>query len=202
MKKAVRSLLNLMMGVMTCILIIGLSINPSFSKTAVTSVDIAPMQWSSDLLPESDTLAQGMMGESMKRYQVMLGSQNVVPNSPSTMATGMAEATLKGDRLTVRGSFSQLSSALRDYAVDPVNPPNPKITSAVHIHRGEATANGPFQFALTVKTNGKSMGGKFSGRYTLSPEQLQALSEGKLYIDLHTQQNRTGELRGAFQAVS
>ncbi len=195
MKKAVQSWLNLMMGVLTCLLIVGLSAYPSFSNTA-------PMQWSSDLQPESNLLAQGMMGESMKQYQITLSSQTVVPNAPSTMAMGSAEATLKGDRLTVRGSFSQLSSALRDYAVDPVNPPNPKITSAVHIHRGADTENGPFQFALTVKTNRQTMGGKFSGKYTLSPEQLQALSEGKLYIDLHTQQNRAGELRGAFQAIS
>lgn len=201
MKKTVRSLLNIVMGLMTCVLIISLSTSPSLSKTAGSFVNLSPTQWSSDLQPASNLLAQGMMGKPMQRYQVMLGSQNVVSKAPSTSAMGMAEATLKGDRLTVRGSFSQLSSALRDYVADPVNPPNAKITSAVHIHRGETTENGPFQFALTVKTNGQSMGGKFSGKYTLSAEQLQALSDGKLYIDLHTQQNRAGELRGAFQAV-
>lgn len=37
------------------------------------------------------------------------------------------------------------------------------------------------------------------GEYPLTSEQMQALSEGKLYVDLHTKRNRAGELRGIFQ---
>jgi hypothetical protein len=140
-----------------------------------------------------------MSGKSMKRYSVNLSNSGVVPNAPSTSAMGMAEATLMGNRLMVKGRFSGLSSALRDYTTDPTNPPNPKITSAVHIHRGEATENGPFQFALNVMMSEKGMSGQFNGEYTLSSEQLQALMAGNLYIDLHTKQNRAGELRGYFR---
>lgn len=150
-------------------------------------------------MPLESMMAGGMSGQSTKRYSLSLNSSAVVPNAPSTTATGMAEATLKGDRLMVRGRFNRLSSTLRDYAADPTNPPNPKITSAVHIHRGEATENGPFQFALTVMMNDMSMGGQFRGEYTLSSEQLEALANGKMYIDIHTKQNRAGELRGYFQ---
>jgi hypothetical protein len=45
------------------------------------------------------------------------------------------------------------------------------------------------------------MGGRLSGEYTLTPEQLQALSAGQLYVDIHTTQNRAGELRGIFQPL-
>ncbi|MDX2239499.1 MAG: CHRD domain-containing protein [Leptolyngbyaceae cyanobacterium bins.302] len=193
MNKATRSLFHLFLGVMTCVLVVFLSTASTFSQQRMPSTQEFHAQ-------TGTTLAQGMSPSMKRRYSVSLGSNNVVaPNAPSTSATGTAEATLMGDRLKVKGSFSNLSSALRDYVTDPVNPPNPKITSAVHIHRGEATENGPFQFALTVKMNDMGMDGKFSGEYTLSPEQLQALADGKLYIDLHTKQNRAGELRGAFR---
>ncbi|BAS57705.1 CHRD domain-containing protein [Leptolyngbya boryana IAM M-101] len=150
---------------------------------------------------ESVLMAQGMSSSSLQRYAAILTNNNVVPNAPSTSATGVAGAALAGDRLIVRGDFGGLSSGLRDYAADPVNPPNPNITSAVHIHRGEPNQNGPFQYALTVTLNDTAMGGRFAGEYTLTAEQLQALSEGNLYVDIHTKQNRAGELRGIFRAL-
>lgn len=150
---------------------------------------------------ESILMAQGMSSSSLQRYAAILTNNNVVPNAPLTSATGVAGAALAGDRLIVRGDFGRLSSVLRDYVADPVNPPNPNITSAVHIHRGEPNQNGPFQYALTVTLNDSAMGGRFSGEYTLTAEQLQALSEGKLYVDIHTKQNRVGELRGIFRAL-
>jgi len=144
---------------------------------------------------ESVLLAQGMMGE-MTSYVAMLSSNNVVPSQPMTAARGTVGAVLVGDRLVVRGNFNNLSSPLRDYATDPLDPPNPNITSAFHIHRGEPMANGPFQYALQVMVDETGRGGMAMGEYTLTPEQLQALNAGQLYLDLHTTQNRAGELRG------
>lgn len=145
---------------------------------------------------ESVLLAQGMAMDSMTTYVAILSKNNVVPTMPMTGARATVGAVLVGDRLVVRGSFSNLSSAMRDYATDPVDPPNPNITSAFHIHRGEPTANGPFQYALQVMMDDTGRGGMAMGEYTLTPEQLQALSAGQLYLDLHTTQNRAGELRG------
>ncbi len=147
-------------------------------------------------------MAQSMPSSSFQRYAAILMNNNIVPNAPSTLATGVAGAVLVGDRLILRGDFGGLSSPLRDYATDPVNPPNPKITSAAHIHRGEPDKNGPFQYALTVMLNETGMGGRLAGEYTLTAEQLQALADGKLYIDIHTQQNRAGELRGILRSLS
>lgn len=214
MNKAKRSLFNFLLGTITCVLLIGLSTAPSLSKTAsngvATSQPAQPTQMQNPInqhlmadLQEAESvlMAQGMSSSSMQRYAAILMKNNVVPNTPSTMATGVAGAALVGDRLIVRGDFGGLSSALRDYATDPVNPPNPNITSAAHIHRGEPNQNGPFQYALTVMLNDTGMGGRFSGEYTLTPEQRQALSDGQLYVDIHTTQNRAGELRGIFQPL-
>lgn len=208
MNRIPRSLVHFVLGVVACVLAVSFSTTPSFSTP--TALMQNSVQSGDRSQVDLSLIAQGM-GSSMKRYSATLTSSNVVPNAPMSSAMGMAEASLKGDRLMVRGRFSGLSSALRDYATDPVNPPNPKITSAVHIHRGATSENGPFQFALTVKMNnssmgnsmsmgsGMGMGGTFSGEYTLTPEQLQALADGKLYLDLHTKQNRAGELRGILQ---
>lgn len=217
MNKTKRSFFNFLLGAITCVLVIGLSVTPSFSKVApATTQDSNPSSfsvWVSDSTAstaelnsnlqaaESVLIAQGMADSTMKRYTAILLGSNVFPNAPSTSATGAAGAALVGDRLVVRGDFSGLSGALRDYAIDPVNPPNPNITSAVHIHRGEPTQNGPFQYALNVTLNGTGRDGRFAGEYTLTSEQLQALADGKLYVDLHTKTNRAGELRGIFRPI-
>lgn len=223
MNKAKRSRFNFLLGTITCVLLIALSTVPSWSKTAsphlvqsgaVSSLSpsqvaqSAPVQnpinqhLMADLqAAESVLTAQGMSDSSLQLYAAILMKNNVVPNTPSTMATGVAGAALAGDRLIVRGDFGGLSSALRDYETDPVDPPNPNITSAAHIHRGEPNQNGPFQYALTVMLDDTGLGGRLSGEYTLTPEQLQALSNGQLYVDIHTKQNRAGELRGIFRPL-
>ncbi|NEQ32156.1 MAG: CHRD domain-containing protein [Leptolyngbya sp. SIO4C5] len=139
-------------------------------------------------------MAQGATDNSLMSYVAVMSEENVVPNSPDTLARGAVGAVLSGDRLVVRGSFNYLSSPMRNYATDPVSPPNPNITSAFHIHQGSPSENGPFQYALDV-TLDTEMSGSAMGEYTLTPEQLQALSSNRLYVDIHTTQNRGGELR-------
>ena len=114
----------------------------------------------------------------------------------------MLGAALIGDRLILCGSFYGLNSPLSDYATDPVAPPNPNITSAVHIHKGSANANAPFQYALQVQINADGVSGNVKGEYKLTDEQLQALNSGGLYVDIHTKSNRAGELRGILAVQS
>lgn len=145
----------------------------------------------------STLLAQGMPLQPMMTYVAILTPQEVVPNAPrSSDARGVVGAVLAGDRLVVRASFRELSSGLRNFQTDPVDPPNPNITSAFHIHRGSPMENGPFQYALEVMLNEMGMGGDARGEFTLTAEQLQALNDGMLYLDLHTTRYRGGELRG------
>ncbi|MEA5447747.1 CHRD domain-containing protein [Leptolyngbya sp. CCNP1308] len=140
-------------------------------------------------------LAQGL-NEPIVTYIAMLSGQNVVPKAAMTDARGVVGAALSGNRLVVRGSFRELTSAPRDYATDPLDPPNPSITSAFHVHQGSPSENGPFQYALDVTLNANGRGGSAMGDYTLTPEQLQALQNGMLYVDFHTTRYRAGELRG------
>lgn len=227
MNKAKRILSNVLLGAIACMVLIGISAAPSFSHLisnksvlheATQSLQSAQVEhpinqhlirdlreaesvvMAQNLMPQT-VMAQSMSGSSLQRYVAILTSSSVVPSAPSTNARGVAGAALVGDRLVMRGDFGSLSSALRDYATDPVNPPNPNITSAVHVHQGDATQNGPFQYALTVTLAESGLDGRFAGDYTLTSEQLQALSDGKLYVDIHTKQNRTGELRGIFQPI-
>ncbi len=140
-------------------------------------------------------LAQGL-NQPIVTYVAMLTGQNVVPTRAMTDARGVVGAALSGNRLVVRGSFRDLTSAPRDYATDPLDPPNPNITSAFHIHQGNPSENGPFQYALDVTLNASGRGGSAMGDFTLTPEQLQALQNGMLYVDFHTTRYRAGELRG------
>ena len=204
MKNVQRVVLNCLLGALTCLFLVGVS-SPAFSRVATPA---APAAAQSTSLPaalealatnlksaESTLLAQGMTGNMMS-YGAILRPSNVVPTAPMSMARGAVGAVLSGNRLVVRGSFNNLSSPLRDYATDPGSPPNPNITSAFHIHRGMPSENGPFQYALQVMMNDNGMGGMAMGEYTLTDEQLQALNNGMLYVDLHTTRNRGGELRG------
>lgn len=195
---------NIFLGVLSCLLVLGLY-SPAFSHLVGTS----PSLWASEVSEfsmgmeldsnlqsaESTLLAQGMPVNSIKTYMAMMSDENVVPIRPTTDAKGVVGAALSGNRLIVRGSFRNLSSPMRDYAMDPVDPPNPNITSAFHIHQGMPTENGPFQYALTVVMDETGMGGSAMGDFTLTPDQLTALDNGMLYVDLHTTANRGGELR-------
>jgi hypothetical protein len=190
---------------LTCLALVSTSIaslgKNSVQPTAVAEISIGELieqKVQSHLqAAESALLAQTPAATgTLTRYVAVMNGREVVPSSVSTSAFGAAGAVLVGDRLVVRGDFSNLSSALRDYATDPLNPPNPNITSGIHIHQGTPDKNGPFQYALTVEPKESGVAGRFMGDYTLTPEQLQALSSGTMYVDLHTKQNRAGELRG------
>lgn len=189
MRKTNRILVNVVLAAFVCLSLIGLA-KPSYS----TETRLA------ENLQAAEAVFAQAMPDQMMRYVAVMSLDQVTPTKPSTIAVGAAGAVLVGDRLVVRGDFRDLSSQLRDYASDPVSPPNPNITSAVHIHKGEPNKNGPFQYALTVSLNDQGTGGRFSGEYTLTPEQIQALSNGMLYLDLHTKQNRAGELRGVLRS--
>lgn len=203
-----RTVVYFALGLFACLALTGIStpVAASLGPAAPTQ-GAAPAMMSANSLAafealadhlktaESTLVAQGMSG-SMMSYGAILRDRNVVPMAPSTSARGAVGAVLVGDRLVVRGSFKNLSSGLRNYATDPVNPPNPNITSAFHIHRGMATENGPFQYALAVTLDPDGRGGMAMGEYTLTPEQMQALNSGMLYLDVHTTSNRAGELRG------
>lgn len=223
MSRSRKSLVSLVLGLITCLMIVGVS-TPSMSKS-FDRLAIAPIAAESHLIrdaapqlamhlqaAETALLAQAeptapapmptdiapMRSAPMVSYVAVMTGKATVP-SASTFAFGSAGAVLVGNRFVVRGNFSGLNSPLRDFATDPVNPPNPNVNSGIHVHKGEPSKNGPFQYALEVQPGADQLSGRFKGEYMLTDEQLQALSNGTLYMDLHTKQNRAGELRGIFK---
>jgi CHRD domain len=207
LKRHQKGLLSVFLAIVTCCFAVvsakpSLSMRPSDAdmQSVVNEVRSRnyPQQAKSVLMAQQGTLV-GQSGE-LKTFAAVLSGDLVYPNPVDAMSTGAVGAALSGNRLIVRGGFRTLSGPLRDYAVDPASPANPKVNSAVHIHRGSATQNGPFQYALQVQLNSDGLGGNVEGEYMLTDEQLQALNSGMLYVDLHTKRFRAGELRGVLKA--
>jgi hypothetical protein len=82
---------------------------------------------------------------------------------------GSVAATLSGSKLTITGSFDGLAA--------PAN--------AARLHRGVAKgARGPAIGDLVVS---KGTSGTISGSVDLTPEQVESLKQGRLYIQLHSE---------------
>lgn len=129
----------------------------------------------------------GMLSTSLSAQNdfstTLSGSQQVLPIA--TTAQGSASATLDGSRLSVSGSFENLSSAV---ATD--------IAGGAHIHVGYAGQNGPVVFPLTLTLSADSLSGSFEDTFELTDEQIETLQGREMYINLHTEQYRGGEIRG------
>ena len=127
-------------------------------------------------------------------FRLQLEEAQQVNDVPDTASTGSFTASLNGNRLTVSGTFSDLTSALMPVGgVDPVGNPE----SAIHIHIGEAGTNGPIVRNLMVDVeDGEPTAGEFEGEFELSDEQVTALVNEGLYVNLHTMNFPAGELRG------
>src|SRR5688572_20515280 len=103
------------------------------------------------------------------KYTVRLG---MVPAANATQTAlvvgkGSATATLAGGRLTINGSFEGL----------------PAPATVARLHQGIAKGARGKAFAdLTIT---KATSGTISGSVTLTPEQLEALRQGRLYIQIH-----------------
>ena len=209
-KRYQKLLFGIFLGLITCFFAVSIAAPSQSINPTIDSVNIQLLSNEASLISyqqqaESVLIAQDSMSSQsspLKRFVAVLSSSDVVPTpSIETFATGAVGAALNGNRLVVRGDFRGLSSPLRDYATDPVSPPNPKITSGVHMHRGTPKENGPFQNALEVQAEPNGLNGRVKGEFTLTDEQLQALNNGTLYIDLHTKSFRAGELRGVLKSI-
>jgi hypothetical protein len=206
-----RLLLGIVLSIVACFFAISTAAPSQSMNSTVNSVDSQSLanqmslsnyqqQAESELIAQNGTLVSQGLPIELKRFAAILLGDEIYPKPVETTAWGVVGAALNGNRLIVRGGFRGLSTPLRDYATDPLVPPNPNITSGVHIHRGAANQNGPFQYALEVQLNTDGLSGNVKGEYTLTDEQLQAINSGGIYVDLHTKGFRAGELRGILKA--
>lgn len=104
-----------------------------------------------------------------------------MPVSPQTVnsITGQGEVilSLTGSTLTVTGNFSGMSSA----------------ATMAHLHNGPPAQPGPVVQRLDVTT---APAGTISATLELTAEQLAALRSNSLYVQVHSENNPGGELRG------
>jgi alcohol dehydrogenase (cytochrome c) len=90
---------------------------------------------------------------------------------------GQVRATLDGNRLTLTGEFRGMSSP----------------ATSAHVHLAAPTMAGPVAAPLQVTAGPE---GRISGTVTLTPEQISALRGESLYVQVHSEGNPNGELRG------
>jgi CHRD domain len=114
-------------------------------------------------------------------FTAKLAGSSEVP-AVTTTGTGSATVTLNETtkQITVDGAYTGLSSVVA--------------SPFAHIH-GPAAAgsNAPVIFALTYDL---ATSGKLGGTFTLTDAQITDLKAGLYYVNVHTVNNPSGEVRG------
>lgn len=116
---------------------------------------------------------------------LLLGDNEVPP--VVSAASGTATGVLRTDgTVTVSGSFTGLESTLFDVAD----------FGPAHVHEGVAGTNGGVVFVLDVAANDAMTAGRFGASDTFTALQVDDLLVGGFYVNVHTQVDQGGEVRG------
>lgn len=126
-------------------------------------------------------LSMTFSASAWSQSEVFRARLSPMPTTPLTKdrITGAGEVilTLNGKVLSVSGEFSGMSSA----------------ATAAHIHNGPPAQPGPVIFVLELSGDSS---GSLSGELELSDEQIAALKANAFYVQVHSESNPPGELRG------
>ncbi len=111
----------------------------------------------------------------MVNYKADLSAASEVPATTSK-GTGSVTATYDttAKKLSWKGSYKDLSGP----------------ATAAHFHMGEMGKNGGVAVPISPATS------PFEGSATLTDEQAAALAAGNMYVNVHTAENKGGEIRG------
>ena len=127
------------------------------------------------------SLSVTLVSMSVQAQEVYHARLSPMPTTPQSVAdiTGEGEVilTLNGNALSVEGNFSGISSA----------------TTMGHIHNGPPAQPGPVIHRLEVTA---ALSGNISAELELTDEQVTALRNNELYVQIHSENNAPGELRG------
>jgi CHRD domain-containing protein len=159
---------------------------------------------SSGSMSSSGTSSSGMSSSGMQagaqsfRATLDSGSETPQPNVGSATPSGTATFDVEGQTIKYNVDAKGLSSPF----------------TVAHIHVGDPGTPGPVVVPLAMTDSG---GGNASGSGTLdasgikgknpdgSPMSMQdviaLLGSGKAYVNVHTQNNKSGEIRGQIQAA-
>jgi hypothetical protein len=119
-------------------------------------------------------LAWPARAEVVNLKATMDAKSEVPPNSSPATGTLTANYDTSSKKLSWKGSYSGLTGP----------------ATAAHFHSGEAGKNGPVAVPITPATS------PFEGSATLTDAQANDLLAGKLYVNVHTEANKGGEIRG------
>jgi alcohol dehydrogenase (cytochrome c) len=123
-------------------------------------------------------------GAGSESYGARLSPMPVTPATVRTITGGgQVTGTLQGNRLTVEGMYRGMSSA----------------ATGANLHAGPPAQPGPVIHALEVSGGA---GGTIRGTVTLTAQQLTALRGGGLYVQIQSERNGAGELRGWIERVT
>ena len=118
---------------------------------------------------------------NIQAQEVYRARLSPMPTTPQTVNTILGEGevilTLNGNSLTVDGTFTGMSSA----------------ATGAHIHNGPPAQPGPVIHTLEVS---QATNGSVNGTISLTEEQVEALINNEFYIQIHSERNPPGELRG------
>ena len=127
------------------------------------------------------SLSVTLVSTSVQAQEVYRARLSPMPTTPQTVTdiTGGGEVilTLNGNALSVEGNFSGMSSA----------------TTMGHIHNGPPAQPGPVVHRLEVTA---APNGNISAELELTDEQVSSLRNNELYVQIHSENNAPGELRG------
>jgi len=119
-------------------------------------------------------LASPARAEVVNLKATMNAKSEVPPNSSPATGTLTATYDTGSKKLSWKGSYSGLTGP----------------ATAAHFHSGEAGKNGPVAVPITPATS------PLEGSATLTDAQANDLLAGKLYVNVHTEANKGGEIRG------
>ena len=124
-------------------------------------------------------LALSTVSQSAETFVARLTMMPIeVATRANVTGSGSGSAVLDGRRLLVSGSFSGLRGS----------------ATAARLHEGVALGiRGAPLFELSVES---ATAGNFSGEVELTPEQVDSLHQGRLYIQIHSEAAPDGNLWG------
>jgi CHRD domain-containing protein len=120
-------------------------------------------------------------GADAQRREVFAARLTAVPidtvSVRTTTGSGSVTAVLEGTTLTLTGKFDGMNSP----------------ATVAHLHRARKGLRGPSLFDLTVT---KATSGTLEGTLKLTATQIEDLDKGWYYVQIHTERNAEGHLRG------
>ncbi len=125
--------------------------------------------------------------QSQVVFRAHLSGMNEIPTAMSP-GQGQVLAEWQNDMIRVNGAFRNLSSNVAT-----------NIAGGIHLHDGMAGQNGPVLISLRPQLFNDSLAGSFSpmeNAFSLSAEESMKLMNRGIYLNIHSANIPSGELRG------